>query len=125
VIAQPVHSWATDWTIGVLGFDCRRRLGIFLFTTASRTALALSLEVKRPGREADHSLPSSAEVKNAWSYTSTPQYFFMAWCLVKHRDNFTFHQNTEVNSSTLSTIRIWVLLSHTNSRYKRLDDKCD
>jgi hypothetical protein len=27
--------------------------------------------VKRPGREADHSSPSSAEVKNAWSYTST------------------------------------------------------
>jgi hypothetical protein len=25
-----------------------------------------------PGREADHSRPSSAEVKNAWSYTSTP-----------------------------------------------------
>jgi hypothetical protein len=33
---------------------------------------ALSLGVKRPGREADHSPPSSAEVKNAWSYTSTP-----------------------------------------------------
>jgi hypothetical protein len=32
----------------------------------------LSLGVKRPGREADHSPPSSAEVKNAWSYTSTP-----------------------------------------------------
>jgi hypothetical protein len=28
--------------------------------------------VKQPGREADHSPPSSAEVKNAWSYTSTP-----------------------------------------------------
>jgi hypothetical protein len=28
--------------------------------------------VKRPGREADHSPPSSAEVKNIWSYTSTP-----------------------------------------------------
>jgi hypothetical protein len=27
--------------------------------------------VKWPGREADHSRPSSAEVKNAWSYTST------------------------------------------------------
>jgi len=25
-----------------------------------------------------------------WSYTSTPQYGFVAWCLVKHRDNFTF-----------------------------------
>jgi hypothetical protein len=51
---------------------------------------ALSLGVKRPGREADHSSPSSAEIKNAWSYISTPQYVFMAWCLVKHRDNFTF-----------------------------------
>jgi hypothetical protein len=57
--------------------------GNFLIT-ASRTALgptqppiqwvpgALSLGVKRPGREADHSPPTSAEVKNAWSYTSTP-----------------------------------------------------
>jgi hypothetical protein len=51
---------------------------------------AFSLGVKRPGREADHSPPSSTEVKIAWSYTSTPQYVFMAWCLVKYRDNFTF-----------------------------------
>jgi hypothetical protein len=88
-------SWATGWTIGVLGFDSRRELGIFLFTTVYRTALgptqppiqwvpgALSLGLKRPGREADHSLPSCSEVKNVWSYTSTPQYVFMAWCLVK------------------------------------------
>jgi hypothetical protein len=48
------------------------------------------LGVKWPGREADHSPPTSVDVKNAWSYTSTPQYVFMAWCLVKHRDNFTF-----------------------------------
>jgi len=27
--------------------------------------------VKRPEREADHSPPFSAEIKNAWSYTST------------------------------------------------------
>jgi hypothetical protein len=48
---------------------------------------ALSLGVKRPrGREADHSPPSSAEVKNTWSYTSTLQYVFIAWCLVKHID---------------------------------------
>jgi len=40
---------------------------------------ALSLGVKWPGREADHTPQSSAEVKNAWSYTSTPQYVFMAW----------------------------------------------
>jgi hypothetical protein len=33
---------------------------------------ALSLGVKQLGREADHSLLSSAEVNDAWSYTSTP-----------------------------------------------------
>jgi hypothetical protein len=87
---------------GVLGFDSRQGLGIFLFTTASRTAPGstqppiqwvpgfLSLGVKRLGREADHSPPSSAEVKNAWSYNSTPQYVFIGWCLVKHGDIFTF-----------------------------------
>jgi hypothetical protein len=75
---------------------------IFLFTTASRTTLgpiqppiqwvagALFLGLKRPGREADQLPPSSAEVNTAWSYTSTPQQAFMAWCLVKHSDNFTF-----------------------------------
>jgi len=63
------------WTIGVLGFDSWWGLGVFLFITASRTALeptqpptqwvpgALFLGVKRPGREADHSPPSSAEIK--------------------------------------------------------------
>jgi hypothetical protein len=57
------------------GFDSRQELGIFLFTTASRPALestqpliqwvagVISLGVKRPWREADHSPPSSAEVK--------------------------------------------------------------
>jgi len=36
---------------------------------------------KAAGREADHSPPSSAKVKNAWSCTSTPPYAIM--------DNFT------------------------------------
>jgi hypothetical protein len=74
---------------------------IFLFLTASIPALgptqnpiqwiaeALSSGVKRSGREADHSPPSTSDVKNAWSYTST-EYVFMASNLVKHRDNFTF-----------------------------------
>jgi hypothetical protein len=46
--------------------------------------------IKRPESEGDYSPPSRAEVKNVWSYTCTPQYVFMVWCLVKHRDNFTF-----------------------------------
>jgi hypothetical protein len=33
---------------------------------------ALSPEVKRPGREAGYSPPSSSEIKNAWRYTSAP-----------------------------------------------------
>jgi hypothetical protein len=75
MIAQLVERGDTGWTIGILGFNSRRGLGIFLFTTASRTILgptqppiqwlpgALSLGVNRPVREADHSPPSSAEVK--------------------------------------------------------------
>jgi hypothetical protein len=50
----------------------------------------LSPGVKLPGREADHSPPSSTKVKNVWRRTSTLQYIFMAWCLAKHRDNFAF-----------------------------------
>jgi len=68
-----------------LGLDSCQEQGrdFFLFASASGLALwatqppsqgvpeALSLGVKRPGREADHSLlvPRS---KNQWSYTSTP-----------------------------------------------------
>jgi hypothetical protein len=36
------------------------------------------LGVKRQGREADHSPPTSAEVKKIWIYTSTALYVFMA-----------------------------------------------
>jgi hypothetical protein len=59
-------------------------MGIFLFATASRpdslstqppihgVPVALALGAKRLECEADHSSLSGAEVKNAWSYTSTP-----------------------------------------------------
>jgi hypothetical protein len=43
----------------------------------------LSLGVKRPGREADHSPPSSAEVKEWVELYLHSQYAFMAWCSVK------------------------------------------
>jgi hypothetical protein len=103
-IAQSVWRWATGWTIGVLRFDSRRGLGIFLFTTASRTALeptqppiqlvrgALSLVVKRPGREADHSPSSSAEVKE-WVeiYLHSPNMPSWRGAQLKHRENFTFY----------------------------------
>jgi hypothetical protein len=70
-----------------------------MYTTASTPDLGppsllskilgdLTPEVKRLGHEAEHSPPSSAEVKNA--ITPLPQYIFMAWCLVKDRHNFIF-----------------------------------
>jgi hypothetical protein len=34
--------------------------------------------VKLPEREADHSPPTSVEVKKMWIYTATPPYVFMA-----------------------------------------------
>jgi hypothetical protein len=77
-----VQRYATGRMIG--GFESRQELRVLLFTTASTPALepthpliqwvpaALSLGVKRPGREADHSTPSSTEFKNALSCISIP-----------------------------------------------------
>jgi hypothetical protein len=51
---------------------------------------ALSLGVKERGREATthlHLLPRS---RMHGAIPPLSQYVFMAWCLVKHRDNFTF-----------------------------------
>jgi hypothetical protein len=52
---------------------------------------AISPGVKRPGREADHSSPSSAEVKNGGAIPPLPP--MSSWHsakLIKHRENFTF-----------------------------------
>jgi hypothetical protein len=70
------------WTTGVR-FPSGKVMTFFLFSTASRPALGstqphiqrvpgvLSPALKRSGREADHSPPFSADVKNVWSNTST------------------------------------------------------
>jgi hypothetical protein len=50
---------------------------------------------KAAGGEADHSPPPSAEVKNAWSYTSTPPIGLHGVVLVKQKGKlylyFTFY----------------------------------
>jgi hypothetical protein len=108
------------WTIGVLGFDYRRGLGIFLFTTAFRTALvpiqppiqwvpgALYLGVRRPGREAHQSPPSSAEVKEFVElYLHFPNTPSWRGAQLKHRDNFTFsfcHNFQRIHQSLRSCV---------------------
>jgi hypothetical protein len=85
-------------------FESQQRLGVFLFTTASRLAPgptqppiqwvpgALSLVVKWPCCEADPSPQSSAEIKNVWSCTSTCTIRLHCMMLsLKHRDNFTLY----------------------------------
>jgi len=75
-----------DWTTGDL-FPAWARI---LLVTASILALgisqphtqwvpeALAPGIKRAEHEADHSPQPSVEVKNMWSYTSTPPYVFTA-----------------------------------------------
>jgi hypothetical protein len=91
--------------VGVLEFDSRRELGIFLFTTASRTALGPTqppiqwvpgggvFPWGQSGRGVKltthlHLVPRS---KNAWSYTSIPPIHLQ----FKHRENFTFTFTTQ------------------------------
>jgi hypothetical protein len=71
---------------------------------------ALSLGVKRPGREADHSSPSSAEVKNAWTYTPTLtiRLHGVVFGLKKYRDNFTFLWSASFHSCTRSASSLFM-----------------
>jgi hypothetical protein len=80
-MGQMVPTDFEHW-LDVREFEYRQELGIFLFINASRLAFkpiqppiqcvpgALSLGVKWLRREADHSPPSSAEIKYACNYTS-------------------------------------------------------
>jgi hypothetical protein len=47
----------------------------------------LSLGLKRPEHEPDHSLPSSTEMKNECSHGSTTSHIFMSW---RGRTTFLF-----------------------------------
>jgi hypothetical protein len=83
---------ATGYGLGdrEVGVPSPGRVNNFHFSISSRPALgftqppmqrvagSLPPGVKRPGREANDSTPTSAEVKKMWIYTTTPPYAFMA-----------------------------------------------
>lgn len=48
------------------------------------------LAVKQVGYRTGHVASSGTEIKYAWSNTSIPSNIFMAWCILKLRDNVLF-----------------------------------
>jgi hypothetical protein len=70
--------------------------------------------VKRPGSDADHSFPSSADVKKTWIYTSTLPYVFVGECLISQAQGqlpftptaifYTLQHVTEAQSTLLQII---------------------
>jgi hypothetical protein len=83
-------QWEGGGTVNMIFmFNLTRRtfsgLGKFLQPTVKTAPTSYKigtggsfLGVKQQGREADHSPPTSAEVKKMWIYKSTPLYVFMA-----------------------------------------------
>jgi hypothetical protein len=88
------RSWYSDWLRdgrprGRISSPGRGKI-FLLSTSASRPVLGPIQPpiqwvpggsfpgLKRPGREAGNSPPTSAEIKNTWIYTSTLPYVFMA-----------------------------------------------
>jgi hypothetical protein len=78
---------ATGWTTEAEESEFRVPVGTRIFSSTQCPDLpsllttgtgALSPGVKRPGHEADHSPPTSAEVKKTRIYTATPPYAFIA-----------------------------------------------
>jgi hypothetical protein len=92
---------ATDWSAWG---SIPARGEIFLFSIEFRPVVrpakppiqfvpgALSPWVKRQGREADHSPPSSTKIKNGGVIHSVPN--TSSWCgalLIKHKENYLLH----------------------------------
>jgi hypothetical protein len=59
---------------------------------------ALSLGVKKSGREADHSPQTSVEVKKTWVYTSTSPYAFRDNVIFLHEVRVELHFSSKIGS---------------------------
>jgi hypothetical protein len=113
-------SWATGWTIRVLVFHLPAGAGNFYLSRrvqngsgAHPTSYPMGTSgsfrgVKRPGREADHSPPSSAEVKECVElYLHSPNTPTWRGAQLKNRENFTFY-----------LYKIWSVPYIGNDRYR-------
>jgi hypothetical protein len=65
--------WEQEFSLHVFQTGSGAHPSLYLMGTG-----AFSSGVKRPGREADHLPPASAEIKKTQVCTSTPPYVFIA-----------------------------------------------
>jgi hypothetical protein len=63
---------ATSYGLNDGGIGVQDTVGSRIFSSPERPDRLWGPRVKLPGREADHSLPASAEVKKMWIYLSPP-----------------------------------------------------
>jgi hypothetical protein len=95
-------STVTRLRVGRPGFDSRQGQGNFYLrhrvqksSGAHPTSYPMGTRdsftpgLKRPRRESDLSPSPSAELKNAYSYISTPPYVFMKWYSFEYSRKFT------------------------------------
>jgi hypothetical protein len=60
---------------------------VYTVLPIQRVTGILSADIMQLGREADHSHPSSPEVKNEWSATSSPH--MSSWCVEGQLHNYS------------------------------------
>jgi hypothetical protein len=94
----PFPWYFSSWTSGAPHHSCYK-FQIAPPSLSSSSSLSSQqvncemLSLQSYGRNVTSLQPSVTKQKrkkDAWSYTSTSQYAFMAKCLVRHRDKFTF-----------------------------------
>jgi hypothetical protein len=85
ILWDSIVAIATGYGLGDRGVGVRVPVGSRIFSPPSipdrlwgPPTHPTSAGVKQPGRETDHTPPTSAEVKKMWLYTTTRPYTFMA-----------------------------------------------
>lgn len=72
---------------------------------------ALPPVVMRPRREDNYSPPFSVELKNAWSYTSAPQYTYMAYTVT---NLFLLHLKKAIRRKYILKINVFDCITVVN-----------
>jgi hypothetical protein len=127
-----IYRWATGWMIG--GSRPGRGWEFFSSTPCRSTQSpiqwvsgALSLGLKLPGREIDHSPPSSAEVKeNVELYLHSPNTSSWRGAQWKHRDNL--YTRRLKGKYRKGRIKAWIRWFHhfgwSNRKYRVIQNYC-